>query len=120
VLTAASTCPALPPAADARALTGIPPARYLVTAIATLEALDAQAHLVRCAILGDRDAVLAISPPILVGADPEAPADPLVWSAIDTVAGGTVRVRCQVQTCGGTSPAAVSLVDTRIAANRSE
>ena len=70
----------------------------------------------RCATLGD-DGVVAGASPIVVVGDVESRS---CWQAIDTVAGGAVRVRCQVQDCGGTSRAAVRVLDVRIAATRSE
>jgi hypothetical protein len=117
VLSAVSTCPATPPAAAAATRSGLPPAHYLVTAIVTLEATDGNAHAARCAIVGDGGVVLALSPSVLVGGDPVGQ---LAWSAIETVADGTVRVDCQVQSCGGVNPAAVRVLDARIAAVRSE
>src|SRR5262249_61336500 len=63
-LSALSTCPALPPAVDTAALTGLGSGSYLVTAIAFVETLDGRAHTVQCAIVGDD--VLALSPPVVV------------------------------------------------------
>lgn len=120
VLSGLSLCPIPPPAGDAGELTGLPPARYLLTVIATLDAADGGAHRVRCATLGDDAAVAGASPVIVVGDDPAGGPAQLVWTAIDTVGGGTVRVRCQVQDCGGTSRAAFRVLATRIAATRSE
>jgi hypothetical protein len=122
VLSGLSRCPAPPPAGDAGELGGLPPARYLLTviAIATLDATDGGAHRVRCVTLGDDEAVAGASPVIAVGEDPVSGPAQLVWNAIDTVGGGSVRVRCQVQDCGGTSRAAVRVLDIRIAATRSE
>ncbi len=120
VLGGASECPAAPPAADVGQLTPVTPARYLLTAIATLESADGAPHRVRCAILGDDEALVGVSPVIVVGDDRAAGPAQLVWNAIDTIAAGTVRVRCQVQECGGTSPAAVSVLDVQVAATRSE
>ena len=67
------------------------------------------------AILGDEAVVAGVSPTFVVGEG-----EPLVWQAIDTVSGGVVGVRCQVQDCGGTSLVAVRVLDIRIAATRSE
>jgi len=120
VLSGLSTCPAAPPAGDAGELDGLPPARYLLTVIATLDATDGGAHRVRCVTLGDGGAVAGASPVIAVGEDLASGPAQLVWSAIDTVGAGSVRVRCQVQDCGGTSRAAVRVLDIRIAATRSE
>ena len=120
VLSGLSLCPIPPPAGDAGELIGLPPARYLLTVIATLDAADGGAHRVRCTTLGDDAAVAGASPVIVVGDDPAGGPAQLVWTAIDTVGGGTVRVRCQVQDCGGTSRAAVRVLDIRIAATRSE
>lgn len=116
LLGAVSTCPHLPPAVDAGTHAGIPPARYLLTAIATLASADGGTHRVRCALLGDADRVAGISPELVVDAAPSA----LAWNAIDAVLGGTVRVQCQVQDCGGHAAAAVRVLDVRIAATHSE
>lgn len=120
VLSGLSVCPAAPPAGDAGELTGLPPARYLLTVIATLEATDGGVHRVRCLTVGDDEAVAGASPVIAVGGDPAGGPAQLIWNAIDTVGAGTVRVRCQVQDCGGKSRAAVRVLETRIAATRSE
>jgi hypothetical protein len=81
-----------------------------------MDAADGGAHRVGCATLGDDGVVVGTSPTTVVGGEGEQ----LVWQAIDTVAGGAVHVRCQVQDCGGTSRLAVRVLDVRIAATRSE
>jgi hypothetical protein len=96
-------------------LRDLAPGRYLLTVIATLDSGDGGAHHVRCATLGDDGVVIGASPTVVVGNG-----EPLVWQAIDTVSGGAVGVRCQVQDCGGTSAVAVHVLDVRIAATRSE
>jgi hypothetical protein len=115
VLSGASVCPAAPAAADVGELRDLAPDRYLLTVIATLESGDGGTHRVRCATVGDDGVAAGVSPTFVVG-----DGEPLVWQAIDTVDGGVVGVRCQVQDCGGTSPVAVRVLDVRIAATRSE
>jgi hypothetical protein len=117
-LSALSTCPALPPAVDTGALAGLSSGSYLVTAIALLETLDGRAHTVQCAILGDD--VLALSPAVVVGGETGAGPVQLDWHGIDQIDGGQVVVRCGIQDCGGSAPAAVHVLQTKIAANRSQ
>jgi len=120
LLGASSTCPALPPATDTGALTSLAPGSYLVTAIALLESADGAAHTVQCTTLGDDDAVVAISSPIVVGGSSQDGAVQLEWNTIERIDRGTVTVRCRVTDCGGSSATAVRLLQTKIAANRSE
>jgi hypothetical protein len=119
LLGASSTCPALPPAADIGALTVLAPGSYLVTAIALLESADGAAHTVQCTTLGDDDAVVAISSPIVVDGSSQDGAVQLEWNTIERIDRGQVTVRCRVTDCGGSSAAAVRILQTKIAANRS-
>jgi hypothetical protein len=117
-LSALSTCPDLPPAADAGSLTSVATGSYLVTAITLLESLDGQAHAVQCAILGDD--IIALSPVVVVGGETDNGPVQLNWNGIDQIDGGRVVVRCGIQDCGGSAPAAVRVLQARVAANRSE
>jgi hypothetical protein len=105
------------PAVTTGRLTDVHPARYLLTAIVTMDTGDGLAHRVRCAILGDGEAEIARSPEVTV--DPAA-AEParLSWNGIEVVEAGVVTVRCQVRDCDGGG--LVDVLDTRIAATRSE
>jgi hypothetical protein len=116
-LSALSTCPALPPAVDTAALTGLGSGSYLVTAIAFLDTLDGRAHTVQCTIVGDN--VLALSPPVVVGGETGGGPVQLEWNGIDEIDGGQVVVRCGVQECGGSTSAAVHVLQAKVAANRS-
>src|SRR5262249_6234414 len=108
----------LPPAVDTATLAGLGSGSYLVTAIAFLETLDGRPHTVQCAIVGDD--VLALSPPVVVGGETGGGPVQLDWNGIDQIDGGQVVVRCAVQECGGSASAAVRVLQTKIAANRSE
>ena len=115
-LSAQSTCPDLPPASDGGSLTSLAAGTYLVTAIAVVESVDGQAHTVQCTIIGDD--VIAPSAAIVVGGEAGGPQQ-LNLNGIDEIDGGQVVVRCAVQDCGGAAPAAVRVLQTKIAANRS-
>ena len=116
-LSARSYCPNRPPASDGGSLTGLAAGSYLVTAIATVESVDGQAHTVQCTIIGDD--VIAPSAAIVVGGESGNGPQQLNWNGIDEIDGGQVVVRCAVQDCGGAAPAAVRVLQTKIAANRS-
>jgi hypothetical protein len=110
----------LPPAASVSALSTLTPGSYLVTAIALLESIDGAAHTVQCSMLGDDDGVLATSAPIVVDGASQEDAMQLEWNTIEEIDQGRVSVRCRVTDCGGSSAAAVRVVQAKIAANRSE
>ena len=95
-----SRAPALPPAADTGALASLAPGSYLVTAIALLESADGAAHTVQCTTLGDDDAVVAISSPIVVDGSLQDGAVQLEWNTIERIDRGHVTVRCRVTDCG--------------------
>jgi hypothetical protein len=116
-LSARSSCPDVPPASDSGSLTNLAAGTYLVTAIAVVESLDGQAHTVQCTIIGDD--VVALSPAVVVGGEAANGPQQLEWNGIDQIDGGQVVVRCAVQDCGGSAPAAVRVSQTKIAANRS-
>ena len=116
-LSARSSCPDLPPANDGGSLTNLAAGTYLVTAIAVVESVDGQAHTVQCTIIGDD--VIAPSAAIVVGGESGTGPQQLNWNGIDEIDGGQVVVRCAVQDCGGAAPAAVRVLQTKIAANRS-
>jgi predicted secreted protein len=71
-------------------------------------------------MLGDNDGVLATSTPIVVGGALQEDAVQLEWNAIEEIDQGRVSVRCHATDCGGSSSAAVRVVQAKIAANRSE
>jgi hypothetical protein len=116
-LSARSTCPALPPASDSGSLTNLAAGTYLVTAIADVESLDGRPHAVQCTIVADD--VVALSPVVVVGGESGNGSLQLNWNGIDQIDGGQIIVRCAIQDCGGSAAAAVSVLQTKIAANRS-
>jgi len=97
------------------ALNEVRPARYLLTAIVSLESGDGLAHRVRCGILGDDGVTVARSPEVTIDPAAGEPAT-LAWNGIDAVGQGTVSVACRISDCGGV----VYVLDTRIAATASE
>jgi hypothetical protein len=116
-LSARSTCPDLPPASDSGSLTNLAAGTYLVTAIANVESLDGLPHAVQCTIVADD--VVALSPVVVVGGESGNGPLQVNWNGIDQIDGGQIIVRCAIQDCGGSAAAAVSVLQTKIAANRS-